>query len=277
MRYNHFSMLPEQAFKPRGQFGMTLEGGVFGGGGGGGGGEASPTSPVAPTPAGPPAPQPNRYTPAGGGFLGQFQPGALPIAQNKFNPSRYLEQNPDVARDPNYGRNPFQHYQDYGFYEQRSPYEGFQYGPSTQPMYNPAYQGVEADSLVNRAYRNILRRAPDTAGQSYWQNQMRQGMTGQGLVSGFTGSPEFQRQQEFDRAYTEAFRPGYQEFGPSGQYYQPIYQQRYTNYAQSPGFYSPGYSGPSFMNPFSYGGGDMRMFEEGGEVEDEGIAALRIK
>jgi len=32
MRYDHFSMLPEQAFKPRGGFGMTLEGGSGGGG-----------------------------------------------------------------------------------------------------------------------------------------------------------------------------------------------------------------------------------------------------
>jgi hypothetical protein len=32
MRYDHFSMLPEQAFKPRGGFGMTFEGGSGGGG-----------------------------------------------------------------------------------------------------------------------------------------------------------------------------------------------------------------------------------------------------
>jgi len=34
MRYDHLSMLPEQAFQPRGGFGMTLEGGGKGGGGG---------------------------------------------------------------------------------------------------------------------------------------------------------------------------------------------------------------------------------------------------
>ena len=32
MRYNHFSMLPERAFQPRGRYGMTLEGGSGGGG-----------------------------------------------------------------------------------------------------------------------------------------------------------------------------------------------------------------------------------------------------
>ena len=32
MRYNHFSMLPERAFQPRGRYGMTLEGGDGGGG-----------------------------------------------------------------------------------------------------------------------------------------------------------------------------------------------------------------------------------------------------
>lgn len=34
MRYDHFSMLPERAFQPRGRYGMTLEGGSGGGGGG---------------------------------------------------------------------------------------------------------------------------------------------------------------------------------------------------------------------------------------------------
>ena len=33
MRYDHFSMLPERAFQPRGRYGMTLEGGSSGGGG----------------------------------------------------------------------------------------------------------------------------------------------------------------------------------------------------------------------------------------------------
>ena len=32
MRYDHFSMLPERAFQPRGRYGMTLEGGSGGGG-----------------------------------------------------------------------------------------------------------------------------------------------------------------------------------------------------------------------------------------------------
>jgi hypothetical protein len=34
MRHDHFSMLPERAFQPRGRYGMTLEGGSGGGGGG---------------------------------------------------------------------------------------------------------------------------------------------------------------------------------------------------------------------------------------------------
>lgn len=47
--------------------------------------------------------------------------------------------------------------------------------------------------------------------------------------------------QQFNRAYTENFRPGYKEFGPSGQYYQPIYNPQYSNFSRAPGFYSPGY------------------------------------
>lgn len=49
------------------------------------------------------------------------------------------------------------------------------------------------------------------------------------------------------RDYTATARPGYQEFGPSGQFYQPIYKPEYENYARSPEMYSPGYDAP---NPF---------------------------
>lgn len=254
-----------------------------GGGGGGGGGESS-----APPPSRPINPQPvSPYISAGGGFMGRGTTSPA-VTENYFDADRYLKQNPDVASDPYYGQNPFHHYQDFGAVERRSPYQGFQYAPSQQQMYNPAYAGLSArPDLVMDAYQRIAGRAPDQQGFDFWSNQMQQGMTGQGLVSGFTTSPEFQRQQEYQRAYTEAFRPGYQEFGPNQQYYQPIYQSRYTNYSRSPGFYQPSY------NPFSYGGGGGygsmggyggmgggygSFYAEGGEIdeaEDEGIAALR--
>lgn len=227
MKHNHFSMLPTQAFQKRAFGGMTLEGGASSGGSGG---------------------------PAGGGFLGRGAP-ANTVTADQFNSKRYLQQNPDVAEDPYYKAHPFQHFKDYGFDENRSPFEGFQYLPSQQQMYNSSYQRQSAPEMVTDAYQRILGRAPEAGNLNYWDRQMQQGLTGQGLVGGVTALPEFQRQQEYQRAYTEAFRPGYQEFGPSGQYYQPIYQSSYSQYQQPRGFYSPSYGGPSaFRNPFAYGG-----------------------
>jgi hypothetical protein len=281
MRHNHFSMLPEQAFKPRcGRFGgMTLEGGLFGGGGGGGGGEAPPP------PQRSASPQPvSPFTSAGGGFMGRTPYGgpgtSASFPQSRFNADYYLAQNPDVARDPYYGSNPFHHYQDFGFAERRTPSENFQYAPSQQRLYNPTYAGLGSrPEMVTDAYRRIAGKTPDQEGFNYWTGEMNRGLTGQGLVSGFTTSPEFQRTQEYQRAYTEAFRPGYQEFGPSGQYYQPIYQSSYSNYPSAARPYQPTYS-TRMMSPsqMGYGFGSFNPFSyaEGGDVEeDEGIAALR--
>lgn len=223
MKYNHFSMLPEQAFQPRGRFGMTLEGG----------GNGSISQAITPSDSafGTQQAQTNTpYTPpsppsAGGGFMGRG-PVSYPTVQL----------------------------------------------PSQQPMFNPAYQGMGGSSMVNQAYQNILGRAPEPSGYDLWTNRMQQGLTGQGLVAGMTTSPEFQRQQEFNRAYTEAFRPGYKEFSESGQYQQPIHQSSYARHIRSGGVYSPSYAGPSFQrNPFAYA--------EGGDISesDAGIAGLMRK
>jgi len=170
--------------------------------------------------------------------------------------------------------------------------------------YNPFYAGPDARSdLVNMAYQRLLNRQPDPEGLAYYSQEMTRGLTGQGLVSKLTSSPEFQRSQDFQRAYTSTFRPGYQEFGPSGQYNQPIYLSNYTNYARSPEFAQPlynttmmtpqqlGYGFGSF-NPFAYGGtnefasadtapasssaaGGSTAAARGGRIkDDEGIAAL---
>ena len=170
--------------------------------------------------------------------------------------------------------------------------------------YNPFYAGPDARSdLVNMAYQRLLNRQPDPEGLAYYSQEMTRGLTGQGLVSRLANSPEFQRSQDFQRAYTATFRPGYQEFGPSGQYNQPIYLSSYTNYARSPEFAQPlynttmmtpqqlGYGFGSF-NPFAYGGvnefasadtapassstaGGSTAAARGGRIKnDEGIAAL---
>jgi hypothetical protein len=137
--------------------------------------------------------------------------------------------------------------------------------PSFTGVRNPFYEGSDTRSdLVNMAYQRLLNRPPDAAGLANYSQEMMRGLTGQGLVSALANSPEFQRTQDFQRAYTSTFRPGYQEFGPSGQYNQPIYLSNYTDYARSPGFTQPMYNtemmtpqdvgyGFGSFNPFAYG------------------------
>lgn len=261
MRHNHFSMLPERAFSPRAFGGMTLEGGRSGGGGGE---EApKPTRSTDPRPVSP-------YASAGGGFQGRGAPGNR-LEEQYFDPAYYLKQNPDVAADPYYGQNPFHHYQDFGFTERRKPTATQEYLPSQQPLVSSAYKGVSDQGLVDAAYANILNRQADPEGRAYYQNQMQQGLTGQGLVAAMTASPEFQRQREFERAYTEAFRPDYKEFGPSGQFYQPIYQSGYRNYVQPGQAYRPSYG---MQNPFEYVSKLQELGAKGAEpAADQGIAA----
>ena len=277
MRHNHFSMLPDRAFQPRAFGGMTLEGGFFGGGGGGGSPPPPPTRTANPQPIAP-------YQSAGGGFMGSGAPTA-PVSENLFNKDYYLKQNPTVAQDPYYKDNPYHHYQDFGFVERRMPYENFQYAPSQQPMFDPSLRGVGGGQMVTDAYSRILGRMPDQGSFDYFSNRMQQGLTGQGLVGGLTSMPEFQRQRQYQNAFTEAFRPGYQEFGPNRQFYQPIYQSSFANYQQPSSFYQPSYDFGIARNPFSmrssFGGYNRPFFfEEGGEVEDDddsGIAGLLKK
>ena len=141
--------------------------------------------------------------------------------------------------------------------------------------YNPFYAGPDARSdLVNMAYQRLLNRQPDTGGLASYSQEMMRGLTGQGLVSALARSPEFQRTQDFQRAYTSTFRPGYQEFGPSGQYNQPIYTGSYTNYARSPEFAQPLYN-TTMMTPqqLGYGFGSFNPFAYGGTnpFADEGF------
>ena len=130
MRYNHFSMLPENAFKPRAFGGMTLEGG-----GGGGGGDG----------------------------------GASRIAELEAQ-----------------------------------------------------LQKLEQEKKEREAKEAALLQRPE----------------------GYTPISA----EQF--AYSQANRPGYREFGPSGQFQQPIYQSSYEGYAAPPTFYSPGYSLGNLYNPF---------------------------
>lgn len=89
--------------------------------------------------------------------------------------------------------------------------------PPTYAMPNQTTIPGEVPRIVEDAYNRILGRPSDAPGAAYWQDQMaNQGLTGQQLVSGFVNSPEFQRQQQYEQAYTQQFRPG-----PTGQPFNP--------------------------------------------------------
>jgi len=96
----------------------------------------------------------------------------------------------------------------------------FQTQPFQQmPASPPDTRGIPGDvvNLVGDAYSRILGRPADDVGAAGWQDQMaNRGLTGQQLVSGFVGSPEFQRQQQYEQAYTQQFRPG-----PTGRPFNP--------------------------------------------------------
>lgn len=89
--------------------------------------------------------------------------------------------------------------------------------PPTYAMPNQTTIPGEVPRIVEDAYNRILGRPSDAPGAAYWQDQMaNQGLTGQQLVSGFVNSPEFQRQQQYEQAYTQQFRPG-----PTGRPFNP--------------------------------------------------------
>lgn len=229
-------------------------------------------APVNPDTAGPPAPV---------GNLPVVQvpvPVPVPVAVSPQQPEKQQVNQGGVAPPP-------------GFLGARPQFTGVR---------NPFYEGSDARSdLVNMAYQKLLNRQPDPGGLASYNQEMMRGLTGQGLVSALANSPEFQRTQDFQRAYTSTFRPGYQEFGPSGQYNQPIYLSSYTDYARSPGFTQPMYNtammtpqdlgyGFGSFNPFAYGGtnpfaGDTAAptsegspaAASGGRIkDDDGITAL---
>ena len=93
-------------------------------------------------------------------------------------------------------------------------------------------------------------------------------------------------------SYSQAFRPGYKEFGPGGQFQQPIYQSSYEGYvAPTGGFYSPGYGIDNLYNPYAtyiaqqaqqaaqqFGQGDTQASTtnkaRGGAIESQGIDTL---
>jgi hypothetical protein len=129
-------------------------------------------------------------------------------------------------------------------------------------MSNAGQMPGDIPLVVNQAYNRILDRPADAPGAAYWQDQMaNQNLTGQQLVSGFVNSPEFQRRQQFQQAYTQQFRPG-----PTGQPFNPNpapatgpQGQTLTTVNGQQGYYRPATSDEirrsrASTNPFMGGG-----------------------
>jgi len=133
-----------------------------------------------------------------------------------------------------------------------------------QPAYqmpNAGQMPGEVPLIVNQAYDRILNRPADAPGAAYWQDQMaNQNLTGQQLVSGFVNSPEYQRRQQFQQAYTQQFRPG-----PTGQPFNPNPPkpntgpegQKLVTVDDKQGYYRPATSdeirkSSANTNPFAY-------------------------
>ena len=85
--------------------------------------------------------------------------------QKVFDPTYYLAQNPDIAADRYWSQNPFQHYQEYGIKEGRSPFEGGQAG---QQLLDVAAQQTaqqqlqDAQSNINRLQNTTIKYDPYT-------------------------------------------------------------------------------------------------------------------
>lgn len=136
------------------------------------------------------------------------------------------------------------------------------FAPSSYQMSNAGQMPGDIPLVVNQAYNRILDRPADAPGAAYWQDQMaNQNLTGQQLVSGFVNSPEFQRRQQFQQAYTQQFRPG-----PTGQPFNPNpapatgpQGQTLTTVNGQQGYYRPATSDEirrsrASTNPFMGGG-----------------------
>lgn len=116
--------------------------------------------------------------------------------------------------------------------------------PSGVPMYDAYFARPLASNtqFLKDAYQQLIGHPITQQEIQPLMGELEKGLTGYGAVNMGATAPEVQRMQDYQRAYTTAYRPGYQEFSPSGQYQQPIYMPSYGNYAAPKAPYSPSYS-----------------------------------
>jgi hypothetical protein len=107
-----------------------------------------------------------------------------------FDPKAYLAANPDVAADSNYGKNPLQHYLDYGQREGRA--QPVSMTPGQSALANATARatmgsGVASPNLMDFTQNQGVWQAPTTAAQASARDATSQGYNPQGYnAQGYT-------------------------------------------------------------------------------------------
>ncbi len=77
------------------------------------------------------------------------------------------------------------------------------------PEFQNTYGALNNTQFVTLLYQNVLHRAPDAGGQTYWLGQLAGGATRAGVVTGFSESPEYQGNTDMAaRAYATVVLDG---------------------------------------------------------------------
>ena len=69
---------------------------------------------------------------------------------------------------------------------------------ASSPEFTSTYGQLNDGAFVERVYLNVLGRASDPAGRSYWTGRLAHGLTRGGLMLAFTESPEYRAATEAD-------------------------------------------------------------------------------
>ena len=125
--------------------------------------------------------------------------------------------------------------------------------PSQSRSINPeTYYGYsqsgDAAADISYLYSMMLRQQVQQQAQekAYAEALKKARETAKAQQAALRENPEYVNAVE----YSQTRRPGFQEFGPNGQFYQPIYQPQYQDYApQGP------QGGQQYMSPVDMAGG----------------------
>ena len=91
-----------------------------------------------------------------------FASGTPDTSSTNFDAQAYLKAHPDVAADPNYGRDPYQHYLDFGKNDPSGNYTFTPKNANSSPTYNPAFVQGKYTSLAPGGFDKLESSLYDT-------------------------------------------------------------------------------------------------------------------